>query len=256
MLAEGRVGRQAVVCAGLPYLHAIQAGGALEMVLAPRPLDEPEADALMGQAHGLCLLGGGDVDPARYGQPRHPRTYGVDSTQDTFELALLGAAVRLKRPVLAICRGLQLVNVAFGGTLVQHLADGPLDRTGHGDQAAAAGPGGPDLLAHAPAAFPAAEPGSVGPLLAVSVAAGSRLHGLLGAPNEPVVGAHSHHQAVATVGAGLVVVGRSADGVIEALEHGDHWIVAVQWHPEDTAATDPTMQGLFTRFVNHAATPR
>ena len=242
MLAEGRVGRQAVVCAGLPYLHAIQAGGALEMVLAPRPLDEPEADALMGQAHGLCLLGGGDVDPARYGQPRHPRTYGVDPTQDAFELALLGAAVRLKRPVLAICRGLQLVNVAFGGTLVQHLADGP--------------PGGPDLLTHAPAAFPAAEPGSVGPLLAVSVAAGSRLHGLLGAPGEPVVGAHSHHQAVATVGAGLVVVGRSADGVIEALEHGDHWIVAVQWHPEDTAGTDPTMQGLFTRFVSHAATPR
>ena len=174
----------------------------------------------MGQAHGLLLLGGADVDPARYGAAPHPRTYGADGEQDAFEIALLEAAGRLGLPVLAICRGLQLVNVAFGGTLDQHLGDTP------------------GLLAHAPATFfPKAEPGSIG-TLPVSIAPGCHLHRMLAEgpeasprphrphrPHRPtqqasitVVGAHSHHQAVARLGEGLTTVGHSADGVVEAIK--------------------------------------
>jgi putative glutamine amidotransferase len=224
--------------AGRAYLDAVARSGGLALVVAPQPLDEEGADAVVAAGDGLLLLGGPDVEPARYGRPTHPRTYGVDARQDAFEVALLDAALRAGLPVLAICRGLQLVNVAHGGTLHQHLGD--ID----------------GLLGHAPATFPAAEPGSIGSLLPVTVQPGCRLHRLLGGTGTApvsVVGAHSHHQAVDTVGPGLVVVGESADGVVEALEHPGHWLVAVQWHPEDTAATDPVMQRLFDGFVARAA---
>ena len=246
-VAAGRAGRQATVVAGLGYLEAIATAGGLEMVVGARALaDDAAADALVTQAHGVLLLGGPDVDPARYGQEPHPRTYGVDGDHDEFEIAVLRAAVRNDLPVLAICRGLQLVNVAYGGTLEQHLED----RAGR--------------LAHAAASFPTAVPGAIGPLLPIEIEPGCRLHRLLGDPaavnrgDQPltVTGAHSHHQAVACVGAGLLVVGRSADGVIEALEHSDRWLVAAQWHPEDTARDDPSMRRLFAGFVAEAATRR
>lgn len=223
------------------------------MVVAPRPLDEAGADLLLRQAHGLCLLGGSDVDPALYGAAPHPQTYGTDPGQDRFESALLHAALRTGRPVLAICRGLQLVNVALGGTLLQHLPD---DET---------------LLAHAPPTFPAAEPGSIGTLLPVRIEPGCRLHRLFTEPSriitdggeiatlsEPVdvIGAHSHHQAVAEIAPALRVAGRSTDGVIEALEHPDHWLIATQWHPEDTFREDPAMRRLFVALVEAAGSLR
>ncbi|MEZ5262988.1 MAG: gamma-glutamyl-gamma-aminobutyrate hydrolase family protein [Acidimicrobiales bacterium] len=260
-LAAGRAGRKAVAAAGTDYLAAIVAAGGVEMVVAPRPLDDAEADLLLRQAHGLCLLGGPDVEPARYGAAAHPATYGTDRLQDDFEIALLQAAVRTGRPVLAICRGLQLVNVALGGTLVQHLPDRP------------------GLEAHAPPTFPAAEPGSIGTLLAARVEPGCRLHRLLrpcaaaggftgscdpatfsggdvdgAAADGPfeVIGAHSHHQAVDVVAPALSVVARAADGVVEALEHPDHWLVATQWHPEDTFREDSAMLALFRGLIDAA----
>ncbi len=242
ILAPGRAGRQATMVAGLSYLQALWRAGAREWVVAPRALeDDEDADAILRQAHGLLLLAGSDVDPQRYGQAAHRATYGVDPVQDHFETALLAAAGRRSLPVLAICRGLQLVNVAFGGTLIQHLADEP------------------GLLAHASDTFPRAEPGSIGPLLPVTIKPGCRLHRLVGSASsaqEPltVLAAHSHHQAVDTVGQGLVIVGRSADGVVEALEHREQWLVATQYHPEDTAEIDPTMQQHFNGFVAEAAT--
>lgn len=221
------------------------------MVVGRRDFDGPDAaDVLMGNAHGLLLLGGPDVDPNAYGEAPHPRTYGVDPGQDRFERDLLDAAGRLGLPVLAVCRGLQLVNVAFGGTLEQHLEDTP------------------GRLTHAPEAFPTPAPGTLGALLATYVPSGSRLHGLLaGCADGPrggeapaqnqqaltVVGSHSHHQAVARLGTGLRVVARSEDGVVEALEHEERWLVAVQWHPEETADHDPAMQRLFAGFVRQAA---
>lgn len=232
--------------AGIDYLEALWAAGATEVVVGRRPLDPGAADALLLGTHGLLLLGGPDVDPAAYGQEPHERTYGVDPAQDAFERALLDAAGRTGRPVLAICRGLQLVNVAFGGSLAQHLEDAP------------------DRLSHAPEAFPTPAPGTLGALLAADVPPGSRLHRLLatGDDDEPtaapaealrLVGSHSHHQAVDRLGTGLRVVARADDGVVEALEHDDRWLVAVQWHPEETAGHDPTMQRLFAGFVKRAA---
>lgn len=233
----------------MDYLAAIVDAGGVEMVVAPRPLEDAAADGLVRQAHGLCLLGGSDVDPARYGADPHPQTYGADPEQDAFESALLHAALRTGRPVLAICRGLQLANVALGGTLVQHLPDDP------------------GLLPHAPPTFPAAAPGSIGTLLPVRIEPGCRLHRLFTDPSRPVtdggewgggthavevVGAHSHHQAVATVAPALRVVGRAADGVIEALEHPEHWLVATQWHPEDTFREDPAMRRLFRALIEAA----
>jgi len=238
VVAAGRAGRLEAVTAGRAYLDAVARGGGLGLVVGPRPLTDDAADAIVATGDGLLLLGGPDVEPARYGRAAHPRTYGVAPDQDEFELALLGAALRAGLPVLAICRGLQLVNVALGGTLHQHLGD--ID----------------GLLEHAPATFPRAEPGSIGSLLPVTVQAGCRLHRLLGGTGTTpltVTGAHSHHQAVDAVGRGLVVVGAGPDGVVEALEHPGHWLVAVQWHPEDTADDDPVMQRLFTGFVARAA---
>ena len=132
--------------AGRPYLEAIARAGALALVVAPPSPGGAGADDAVAAADGLLLLGGPDVEPARYGQTAHPRTYGVEPAQDDFELALLGAALRAGLPVLAICRGLQLVNVAHGGTLHQHLGDVP------------------GLAPHAPATFPKADPGSIGAL--------------------------------------------------------------------------------------------
>jgi len=237
VVAAGRAGRLEAVTAGRAYLDAVSRGGGLGLVVAPRPLTDEAADAIVAAGDGLLLLGGPDVEPARYGRPAHPRTYGVDPVQDAFELALLGAALRAGVPVLAICRGLQLVNVAFGGTLHQHLGDTD------------------GLLEHAPPTFPKAEAGAIGSLLPVTVQPGCRLHRLLGGEATPltVTGAHSHHQAVDRIGSGLIVVGASTDGVVEALEHPGHWLVAVQWHPEDTAHDDPTMQRLFAGFVAGAA---
>ncbi|MFN0027914.1 MAG: gamma-glutamyl-gamma-aminobutyrate hydrolase family protein [Acidimicrobiales bacterium] len=242
VLPAGRAGRQAVLSLGQRYVNAIIRSGGVEMVCLPRTgadLADAALDALLRQAQGLCLPGGGDLDPARYGQNAHPRTYGVEHAQDEFELALLAAALRVGVPVLAICRGLQLVNVFFGGSLDQHLQDQP------------------GRAAHAPATFPQAEPDSIGPLLEVAITPGSKLARLLAGPAADTdvavaMGAHSHHQAVDRLGADLVVVGRSADGVVEALEHPRHWLVAVQWHPEDTFERDPAMRHLFAGFLHQA----
>lgn len=236
LVAAGRVARTAAVVAGVDYIDAIVAAGGTEVILAPRTLSDDDADAVIAQAHGLCLLGGPDVDPARYGAPPHPKTYGVSPEQDQFELALLHAARRAARPVLAICRGMQLLNVGLGGTLDQHLADHP------------------GRLEHFPPTFPAAAPGSIGTLLPVEVRTGSRLHALLG--SEVATGAHSHHQAVRDVAAELHVVALSDDGIIEGVEHRDEWLVGVQWHPEDTVRGDPAMQRLFRGFVDEAARHR
>jgi len=222
-----------VVYAGRPYLAALARAGAEPVVLAPRPLDEAEAKELLARFDGLLLLGGPDVDPARYGQERHPEVYGVDEEADGFEAALVLAAHAIGLPVLAICRGCQVVNVAFGGTLHQHLPD--LEGVAvHG-------------------VFPQpGQPLPVGELHVAHVDAGSRLAEALGT-TEPV-GSSVHHQAVDRVGDGLRVVARADDGIIEGLEHTDGWLVAVQWHPEDTADADPTQQRLFDAFVARCRT--
>ncbi len=186
-----------------PYSEALRQAG-IEPVLIP-----PGQPARLDGLDGLLLTGGTDLNPARYGATPHPAAEPPDDERDEQEAALLQQALDARLPVLAICRGLQLLNVAHGGTLIQHL-----------DNTAVHVVRGNDL------ALPAHE---------IMVAADTRLAAILGA------GVHAvnsrHHQAVERVGAGLSVTARSApDGVVEALEREDlPFAVAVQWHPEDQA---------------------
>ncbi|MGE5227394.1 MAG: GrpB family protein, partial [Planctomycetaceae bacterium] len=207
-----------------PYLDALRRADARTAIVSPGEVGEPEE--LLAPFDGLLLVGGGDVDPARYGaEPEGVHLYGVEPDRDAFEIALLLAAERMKMPVLCICRGMQVMNVAFGGTLAQHL------------------PGVPGLLAHG---VPTAGTGSMHD---VAVEKASRLYATT--KTSVLACSSHHHQGVDRVGEGLLVSGRSPDGLVEAIEREasfdgvDSWIVGVQWHPEDTAGMDGAQQALF-----------
>ncbi|MFI6289011.1 gamma-glutamyl-gamma-aminobutyrate hydrolase family protein [Streptomyces sp. NPDC051018] len=190
-------------------------------------LDAPGPPEDVTRYDGLLLLGGGDVDAGLYGfHGPVPGTYGVDRRADEHGLAAIRAAVAAERPVLGICRGSQLINVAYGGTLVPDLTD---YRLHHG------GPGQPMFLDEK-----------------VSVDPDSRLVGLTGTPLLTV--RSGHHQAVDTVGEGLVAVAHAADGVIEATEDPRRWVVGVQWHPEDPDGPEADRMRLFEGFLS--ACPR
>ena len=228
-LALGRVDRwlEPAIASPSYYVEAISRAGGVGPVLGPEPIDDASALALVERFDGLLLTGGVDVDPTRYGQERAPQTYGCDDLLDGFELCLLRAAIALGRPVLAICRGVQVLNVAFGGTLDQHITDSP-GLVSHG---LPNGGGATDVT--------------------MVVEPGSRLAEALGTtPERRATGRCHHHQAVDRVGEGLVISARASDGIIEALERaGDPWVVGVQWHPEDSADRDEQQQALFDRFL-------
>lgn len=212
----------------LNYAERVTAAGGVPVLLPP----VPGIAAAVGRLDGLVLTGGGDIDPASYGAAPHPRTAGVSAERDQAELGLLAAALAAGLPVLGICRGLQLLNVAQGGTLHQHLAD--LGTLPAGD------------AGHTP------PPGTFG-RHPVRVAAGSRLAAILGAGPRSVPTAH--HQAVGRLGAGLTATAWAADGIVEAVElaAGEHhpFVLAVQWHPE--AGDDPR---LLRALIRAAMSPR
>ncbi|MBW3546636.1 MAG: gamma-glutamyl-gamma-aminobutyrate hydrolase family protein [Actinobacteria bacterium] len=226
-LASGRVEGwgSGAFAAGAGYVAALRRAGARPVIL-PGPDPEPPEDVLAPFA-GLLLAGGGDLDPSHYGESPDPRVYGIDPDRDELELGLVTAALEQGMPVLAICRGAQIVNVVRGGTLYQHLPE-PLGRGAHGD------PTGGVLVTHG-----------------VQVAEGSRLAAAVG--GHRVARCTSiHHQGIDRVGKGLVAVGWSDDGLVEAIElaGGDGWMVGVQWHPEVTAGDDPVQQSLFDAFTS------
>jgi gamma-glutamyl-gamma-aminobutyrate hydrolase PuuD len=226
-LKPGRVDTWKAGAVALPrgYSDALDRAGA-RPVLLPPPLEEPEkaADVLEAFA-GLVLTGGADVDPARYGQDPHPALYGVDASLDAFEIALAEAALQAELPVLAICRGHQLLNVALGGTLDQHITDRP-GLLVHGDPAH--GPGG-------------------GVTHDVTIEAGTRLAEALGVTRCSV--RSHHHQAVQDLAPKATATAWADDGINEGFELPDGWVVSVQWHPEATATDDPIQQRLFDAFV-------
>jgi putative glutamine amidotransferase len=193
----------------LSYLNAIQRAGGLALMLPPDQHLTEEPGEVLGLLDGLILAGGADVDPSSYDQPAHPETHDTVPERDVFELALARAAIERDMPLLGICRGMQLLNVACGGTLLQHL---------------------PDLLGHeehrrVPGSFDGAEhdvtllDGSLAQRAAGESTHSTRSH---------------HHQGVDCVGAGLVVSGTSdLDQLPEAIELPDkHFVLGVQWHPE------------------------
>jgi len=192
-------------------LAAVHRAGGEPLTVLPAGGD---VDERLRWADGLLLPGGGDLDPARYGQqPASAEIYDVDVEQDAFDLAAAGWAAEHGVPVLAICRGLHVVNVARGGDLEQHM-DVP--------------------HRHVTQPVHATHPA---------------LAGVLG-PGEVVISCY-HHQRVARLAPGLRPAAMAADGTVEAAVEAEPagWFVGVQWHPEDTAETDPAQQGLFTAFV-------
>jgi putative glutamine amidotransferase len=189
------------------YAGAVAAAGGVAMLLPPAGIDglEAAAAAALDGLHGLALAGGADVDPGRYGAARDVRTGPARPDRDVWELALARAALERSLPVLAICRGMQVLNVALGGDLVQHLPD----VAGHDGHLPVVGQHGRHD---------------------VRLVRESRVGALLG---DCAVVATYHHQAVDRLGAGLVATGWAGDDTIEAFEHtGPAWVVGVQWHPE------------------------
>ncbi len=191
------------------YLEAIRRAGAMALLLAPDPALTASPDEALDLLDGLMLAGGADIDPASYGAALDPATINPVPERDAFEIAMTRGAIARGIPLLGICRGMQLLNVAFGGTLHQHLPD----RYGHHDHLKARG------------SFDGADhdvrltPGSL-----AARAAGEELHGTKS----------HHHQGVDRVGEGLVVTGAATiDGLPEALElPGEAFALGVQWHPE------------------------
>jgi len=195
------------------YANAFVTAGMTPLVVPP--LDPSLAGDVVAAVDGIVLTGGEDVDPARYGAKAHPATEGIHAGRDAWEIALLMAARAARRPTLAICRGIQVANVALGGTLVQDL---PTER--------------PSRIAHARSADREAR------VHEISVIPGSRLAAALGAT--ALTANSSHHQAIDRAAGGLAVTATAPDGVVEGAEWtGDDgwWMLGVQWHPEELVRT-------------------
>jgi len=172
-------------------------------------------------------VGGGDVEPSRYGREPHTEVYGLEPDRDRLEMALLRTADERGMPTLAICRGMQVMNVAFGGTLIQHLPDHP-EYVGHGT------PSGQDLARHDVKLAPSS-------LIAEA------------ADSEVLSCSTHHHQGVDGVGDGVSATGWSEDGLVEAIEREGGWMLGVQWHPEDDAERDHAHQAVFDALIARAA---
>lgn len=202
------------------YVDALAAAGA-DVVLLP-PATNVD---LLSRLDGLVLAGGGDLDPATYSGSLHETIYMVDPRRDEFELGLLERALRYDMPVFAICRGMQVLNVHLGGTLLAHVPE----RYGE------------TVLHRLPPREPVAHPVTISPR--------SRLAGFVGC--EATVEVISwHHQAIDVAGEGLRVVARAADGLPEAVEtDAGTWVFGVQWHPELNAARERSQAALFDEFT-------
>jgi gamma-glutamyl-gamma-aminobutyrate hydrolase PuuD len=186
------------------YVDRLSEAGAVPILLPPVG---GAAAAVVDRLDAVVLAGGGDLAPSTYGGSNHPNVYGVNPARDHTELAVAAAADDRGLPILAICRGLQVLNVLRGGTLHPHLPD----VVGHEGHSGGQG----DYGRHQ-----------------VAVTAGSRLAGAMGPPATRWDVATHHHQAVDRLGRGLVVVARADDGTVEGVEDPGRFVVGVQWHPE------------------------
>jgi putative glutamine amidotransferase len=193
------------------YLEGVNRAGGTVVLLPPQPDGDQIAERVLDGLDGLVITGGRDVDPAGYGQPRHPSTDEPVGNRDGWEFALVRAALRRGLPLLGICRGAQVLNVALGGTLHQHL---------------------PDVLGHSRHQ----QGNAVFSTSSVQTVPGTRVAALIGDHSDAQC---YHHQAIDRLGDGLVISAHdTTDGVIEAVERdpalpGDAFVLAVQWHPEE-----------------------
>jgi putative glutamine amidotransferase len=212
------------------YTEAISKAGGIPL-LVPLGLSEDDLLAILERADGVLLPGGGDIDPIAYKAQRHPAVYGLDPERDQTEIFMARAAVARGKPFLAICRGIQVLNIALGGTLWQDIPSqiaGALDHNASAERPRS-------YLAHT-----------------VEVAPDSLLARLLGKRRNWVNS--YHHQSIRDLAPELTVTARAGDGVIEAVEIGGHpFAVGVQWHPENLVDDDPAMLALFAGLMEAAA---
>jgi putative glutamine amidotransferase len=210
------------------YVDAVRAAGGLPFLLPPG--EEAPAE-LLEHVDGLVFSGGGDLHPGRFAAEQHPTVYGVSEERDAFELALMQAALERRTPTLAICRGLQVLNVVLGGDLHLHL---------------------PEVTGNE---VPHRRSGASAVLHPVQLAEDSDLAVLYGRHALEVQS--WHHQAVDRLGRGLRAVGWAADGTVEAVElPGESWLLAVQWHPELDAEAGRPGHPLFGALTRRAAARR
>lgn len=206
------------------YIEAVQSAGGLPVLLAPQ-LSPPALSALLDQIDGLMLTGGGDINPEWYDEQPHDTVRGIVTARDATEIAAIELARARALPLLAICRGMQMLNVALGGSLVQDI---PTQIE--------------NAIAHA-----VPEP-RCGPAHAVSVKPGSKLATILGGTDVEVNS--RHHQSVRDLGKGLEPVAWAPDGVIEGVElQHERFVVGVQWHPEDMIEGSEPARRLFAAFL-------
>ena len=226
-LEQAQTGVWDVQAAFLPkvYFEAITRAGGIAVLLPPQPVSDEIANRVLDGLDGLLITGGKDVDPARYGQEPHPTTDIPRTDRDAWEHALLTAAIARELPFLGICRGAQVLNIARGGTLHQHL---------------------PEVIGTDKYQLGGGTFGHVD----VEADANSVVGRLVG--TDPLEVAVYHHQAIDRVGDGLRVTARTADGVIQAVElEGVPFGVAVQWHPEQTGDDLRLFAGLVQAAEKH-----
>ena len=232
----GKPGGELPTCwiMGHRYVEALRTVGAIPWLIPLLPHDPETMNDIFDRLDGVFLTGGVDVDPSRYGEARHPKCGVTDPDRDAIEIWLLQHALHTGKPLLAVCRGIQILNVALGGTLYQ------------------------DVASQVPAAmkhdhFPTLEmPSRTYLAHEIAVKTGTRLGSILG---ESVVPVNSmHHQAIKDLAPNLVPNAFAPDGIIEGVESaGSQFLVAVQWHPEELAETQPGMKRLFTTFADACA---
>lgn len=227
-ISPGNEGRPDRATLNGAYLRVIERAGGAPVMLAPQ-FDQRSITALMAASSGLLVTGGGDIFPGLYGQEQDPATNGVSVDRDRMEVEALGLALERGLPVLAICRGMQLLNVAMGGSLIQDL---PSQRSSH--------------INHAQTVGGAAERNAV--THQVRTTQSSRLARILG-PG-PLQTNSMHHQAVDALGTGLVAVAWADDDIVEGVEMpGEQWVFGVQWHPEELVGIETHADRLFQAFL-------
>jgi putative glutamine amidotransferase len=214
------------------YLDAVQQAGGVPVPLPPQ-LTPPGRAELLKRLHGVLLTGGGDVDPRHFGESPHATTSEVSAARDGLEIALTRWAIQTRLPLLAICRGIQVLNVALGGSLHQDIPSAPGSPYDHSQTAL-------QTRARGTTAHP------------VKVQDGSRLAGILGVLEVDVNS--FHHQAINRLGRGLEAVAWAPDSIVEGVELGDdgQFVVGVQWHPEELVGHDPSARRLFAALVDRA----
>jgi len=211
------------------YLKAIQLAGGVPLPMPPQ-LDATARAEILKRVHGVLLTGGGDVDPARFGETPHPTTSLVSPARDSFEIDLTHWALGTRLPLLAVCRGLQVLNVALGGSLYQDVSSEPGSPIDHSQAGKAR---------HMPSHH-------------VKVRDSSQLAQILGAVEVDVNS--FHHQAIKRLGQGLADVAWAPDSIIEGVElvDGRQFVVGVQWHPEELVDHDGAAINLFAALVKRA----